>query len=122
MGPELTPDEIAQLQADLKDSQAACMAKDQEIKDALKTNEDLLSKLEELELELAGKKGAVAAPAAKPVTPTETFKVGDNAYVFTIPQFSHQGNKLLSSEALTNQPLLDELVKMGFGGIKRAGE
>ncbi len=113
------------LQADLLAANSACAEKDLQIKDALAVNERLQEKLEELErqIEASAKAGKpiAAAPAKKAQVPTESFTSGDQAYVFTVPAFSLGGKKILASEALSDQALLDELVTMGYGGIKIKG-
>lgn len=86
-------------------------------------NTSLEETIEDMELKLKNAGQPVAdnknAVAKKAMVPKETFTVGDEGYVFTIPKFRHNGKDVTADQALQDTPLLAELVEMKFGGIKR---
>lgn len=101
----------------------------------LLVNSDLQARVEVLELAQASN-GVVSKPeAAKPKIPEKSFKVKfegadkdfgelNGEYLFTIPRFTNpldSNSPVTAEEALTNKDLLQHLVKIGFGGIKRKG-
>lgn len=135
MGNELTDAQKLEAEA------AAHLATKAELEQTQLVNADLQGKIEELEVKL--QKGAAAKPEKEKVAlPSKAFKVkfsappkaadpknqeedhtGKNgSYVFTMAKLRNpldNQSEITAEEALTNQPLLDELVKIGFGGIQR---
>ena len=123
--------EIHTLSASLKAEQDAHAqtkeALSKESSDHLETmsvNESLQNKIEEQDSIIkniaAGKKANANVAISKPKVPADSFKVEGETFVFTLPVFIFKGNKILASEALANEDLLKELVKIKFGGIKRS--
>ena len=94
------------------------------------TDLDLLGKIEALEAKVSALEeyvlalpatGAPVIPAKKaPVALSgDTFKVGKDVYKAKFPSFLHEGKTVTEEELLNNKPLQEELVKGGFGVIKK---
>jgi predicted nucleic acid-binding Zn-ribbon protein len=103
----------------LQDSQEAIQREHaSKIKSLQDSNDSLQKRIGKLE-----SSGETSAEEEKEIPvakiPTDTFKSGDKKYKFTIPQFNHKGEGIVTAEeALKNQDLLDELVTMKSAAIK----
>jgi hypothetical protein len=90
---------------------------------ALELNATLAAKVEELEAKLENAAKALPAEEApKPVIPTGTFTVEKVKYEFTLAAFNYGGAVITAETALADEALCKELVAMGAGVIKRAGQ
>lgn len=103
----------------LRDEMDQCNAENAAIS---KVNDDLSKKIEELsgnnpaDMKAASDKVKSNKPSA---TPVESFESGGDKFIFISPSFVFRGQKVLASEAMLNQALLDEIVSAKLGIIKK---
>ena len=83
--------------------------------------QDEIEKLESA-LEKRHKQKTTTMVSNGPTIPSKSFKVDGVEYVFVHPKFNFNNKHITADQALTDNKLLAELVKIGFGGIKRKGE
>jgi len=96
----------------------------QQLSDAMQNNQALQTALDEAEQQLDESRKNKTVPTAKGKShiPDKSFKVDGVDYVFTHPKFHWKGSVVTASEALLNRELLEELVKISSGVIKRKGQ
>ena len=84
-------------------------------------NADLTKKVEELSAPKTVTEAAEKLEEVKKaVLPTETFEVAGEKYQFISPVFMLNKRRITAEEALLDQELLNELVKIGSGAIVKA--